>query len=402
MSIATVRVVNASVNYADLWIKPSFAVGIQALSGSVSGVSSDPASRAKMQLDGKIDRYSPVHIGGSLNVLSPALYTDVTMSFKDVDLTIVNPYSNYFTGYQIDKGKLSVDVTYKIDQRKLDAQQHFVIDQLELGAEVPSPGAMHLPLRLAVALLRDRNGVIDLPLPIAGSLDDPKFAIGPIIWKVFVNIIVKAATAPFALLGHLFGGGEHMNVVEFAPGSAALDKPASDQLAALVKALKERPQLKLDVPIVYSASTDRPQLAAVRLREALVARAQSGRTARKNPDSSADLLADPPQHFKLLLEEYKTDLGKDAQLPPSVLAVQQAKHKETPAYDPAIADLNAALIDHIQVSDADLDALGKERAKAIQDALLSDTQIDPARVFIVNGAVKPQSGDKVQVELAVK
>ena len=206
MTIGTVRLVNGSANYTDLWIKPSFAIGIQALGGTVTGLSSDPRSRAKVQLDGKIDRYSPWHLGGEVNVLSAALFTDLTMSFKDVDLTVVNPYSGHFAGYKIDKGKLSVDVTYKIDQRKLDAKQHFVVDQLELGERVESPDAVHLPLKIAVALLKDRHGVIDLDLPMNGSLDDPKFRIGPIIWKVFVNLITKAATAPFALLGHLFGG----------------------------------------------------------------------------------------------------------------------------------------------------------------------------------------------------
>ena len=174
MAIGTVRLVNGAANYTDLWIKPSFAIGIQALGGTVTGLSSDPRSRAKVQLDGKIDRYSPWHLGGEVNVLSAALFTDLTMSFKDVDLTVVNPYSGHFAGYKIDKGKLSVDVTYKIDQRKLDAKQHFVVDQLELGERVESPDAVHLPLKIAVALLKDRHGVIDLDLPMNGSLDDPQ------------------------------------------------------------------------------------------------------------------------------------------------------------------------------------------------------------------------------------
>src|SRR5256885_4304568 len=156
---------------SDLWIKPSFAVGIQTLEGTVTGLSSDPTSRAKLDIDGKVDRYSPVHIGGTLNLLSAALFTDVTMSFKELDLTIVNPYSGHFAGYRIDKGKLSVDVSYKIEQRKLGAQQHFVVDQLQLGDRVDSPDAVHLPLKIAVALLKDRNGVIDINLPMSGSLD---------------------------------------------------------------------------------------------------------------------------------------------------------------------------------------------------------------------------------------
>jgi Domain of Unknown Function (DUF748) len=402
MAIGTVTLINGTANYADLWIKPSFAIGIQSLHGTISGLSSDPKSRAKVKLNGKVDRYSPLQIEGVANLLSAALYTDIKLSFKDLDLTVVNPYSGHFAGYKIDKGKLSVEVTYKIDQRRLEAAQHFVVDQLELGDRVESPDAVHLPLKIAVALLKDRNGVIDLNLPMTGSLDDPHFSIGPIIWKMFVNLIVKAATAPFALLGHLFGGGEHMNIVEFAPGSAELDPPAKDQLASLAKAMAERPQLKLDVPIAYSVPVDRPRMAARRLHQELLARVLNTREGRRHPDSAGELaLADPQQHFKLLIEQYREDLGKDAAVPPTALAVQQAKRGETPPYDPAIADLKAALIDHVQIADADLAALGKQRALAIQGALVAG-QVDPGRVFIVVAPPQPEAGDKVKVEMAVK
>jgi hypothetical protein len=403
MTIGTVTLINGTANYADLWIKPSFAISILSLHGAITGLSSDPKSRAKVKLDGKVDKYSPLQIEGEANLLSAALYTDIKMSFKDLDLTVVNPYSGHFAGYKIDRGKLSVDVSYKIDQRKLNAAQHVVIDQLELGDRVESPDAVHLPFKIAVALLKDRHGVIDLDLPMTGSLDDPQFSIWPIVWKVLVNVIVKAATAPFALLGHLFGGGDHMNIVEFAPGSAELDQPAKDQLTSLVKGMKERPQLKLDVPIVYSTSIDRPRMAAKLLHQELVARVQNTREGKQHPDTAAEVaLADPKQHFKLLVEQYKEDLGKDTALPPTALAVQEAKRSETPAYDPAIADLKAALIGHIQVPDTDLQALGKQRAQAIQGVLLADTEVDPGRVFIVVAPPKPDSGDKVKVELAVK
>jgi hypothetical protein len=402
MSIGAFRMVNGSADYTDLWIKPSFALGMQALHGAVTGLSSDPSSRARVQFDGKLASFSPLHIAGEVNLLSAALYTDITLSFKDLDLTIVNPYSGYFVGYKIDKGKLSVDVSYKVEQRQLSATQHFVVDQLELGDPVESPEAMHLPLKLAVALLKDRNGVIDVPFPMSGSLDDPTFSIGPIIWKMFVNLIAKAATAPFALLGRLFGGGENVNIMEFAAGSAELNNSAQDQLVALNRAMQERPQLKLDVPIVSSQGLDRPQLAQVRLREALAARVASTRQGRKHPQDAAELaLADPAKHLQLLVEQFQADLGKDAPLPASALAVQAGKKKEPADLDAAIADLEAALVNHLQIPDADLEALGRSRAQAIQNALLSNGQIDPARVFIVNPTPKPDSGDTVKVELAV-
>ena len=404
VSIGAVTLVNGSANYSDLWIKPSFAIGIQSLGGRITGLSSDPRSRAKVQLNGKVDRYAPWQLTGEVNLLSAAFFTDLTMSFKDVDLTVVNPYSGHFVGYKIDKGKLSVDVHYKVEQRKLDAAQHFVIDQLELGDRVESPDAVHVPLKIAVALLKDRNGVIDLSLPMNGSLDDPKFRVGPILWQMFTNLLVKVAAAPFALLGHLFGGGnEHLNIIEFDGGSATLEKPAQDQLASIAKAMKERPQMKLDVPMVFADTIDRPALAASALRRELQARELTTRAGRKHPDTALDLaLADPEKHFKLLLEEYQAELGKGKPLPPSVVAVQQAKRTETPPYDQAISDLNAALIDHVQVADSDLEALGKQRAQAIQGMLVSGGEVETSRVFIVKTPPTPQSGDRVKVELAVK
>jgi hypothetical protein len=220
---------------------------------------------------------------------------------------------------------------------------------------------------------------------------------------MFTNLLVKVAAAPFALLGHLFGGGnEHMNIIEFDAGSAELAKPSQDQLASVAKALKERPQLKLDVPMVFADAIDRPALAAVRLRSELNARELTTREGRRHPDTALELaLADPEKHFKLLLEQYQAELGKDNSLPPSVVAVQQTKGKDTPPYDAAITDLNAALLQHVQVPDSDLEALGKERAQAIQGALVNG-QVETSRVFIVNAPAKPQSGDKVKVELALK
>jgi hypothetical protein len=316
MSIGVIRVVDGSANYADFWIKPNFAVGIQTLNGTIEGLSSDPKSRAKVRLEGKVDRYAPVSINGELNLLAATVYSDIKMSFKGLELTTVTPYSAHFAGYKIDKGKLSVDLYYKVDQRKLNAEQHFVIDQLQLGEQVDSPEAVHLPLKLAVALLKDRNGVIDLPLPITGSLDDPQFKVGPIIWHAIVNLLEKAVTAPFAALGRLFGGhGEEMKFIDFDPGSATLDAASKEKLDSLGKALQEHTQLQLDVPIVFSQDIDAPILAKQKLDQRLIATVKNGKKAPANqpPDSA---LADPLQHYRLLLAEFQTDLGKDADLPP--------------------------------------------------------------------------------------
>ncbi len=407
ISISTVRFINGSANYADFWIQPNFAVGIQTLNGSIDGLSSDPKSRARVKLDGKVDRYAPVTIDGQMNLLAAAVYSDIKMSFRGLELTTMTPYSGRFAGYKIDKGKLSVDLDYKIDHRVLTAEQRFVIDQLQLGEPVASPDAVHLPLKLAVALLKDRNGVIDIPLPISGSLDDPQFKIGPIIWRAVLNLFERVATAPFAALGRLFGGGhgEEMKFVDFDPGSADLDDPSKEKLSALAKALQEHTQLQLDVPLVYSTDLDKPVLAKRRLNRRLFERAYGDKRPPPPPgsDPSQDpALADPLRHYRLLLAEYQAELGKNAELPPSAQAIQNAKRKqEAPPVQSAIPELEDALIDHVEVTDIALQDLGKRRAQAIQDALLADGGIDAARVFVINGPAKTDNG-KVRVEMALK
>ncbi len=188
VSIGAVRIVNGAANFADFWIQPNYAVNLQNMNGSILGLSSDPKSRAKVEFEGKVDRYAPAKISGEINLLSAALYTDLKVSFKGVEMTSVTPYSGRFAGYKIEKGKLSIDVAYLVENRTLTAKQRFVIDQLELGERVESADAVRLPLKLAVALLKDRNGVIDIDLPMTGSLDDPQFRMGPLIWKAFVGL----------------------------------------------------------------------------------------------------------------------------------------------------------------------------------------------------------------------
>ena len=396
VSIGTVVLANGSANYADQWIQPHFAIGIQQLNGTIDGLSSDPASRAKIDLNGSVDRYAPAHIWGETNLLSQATYTDISMSYRGIELTGVTPYSGHFAGYKISKGKLTVDLKYHIENRQLTASHHIVVDQLQLGDKVESPDAVNLPLKLAVALLKDRNGVIDLDLPVTGSLDDPQFRIGPIIWKVFVNLLEKAVTAPFSLLGHLFGGGDQVNIVEFAPGSAVLDATAVARLASVAKALDARPGLELDVPGTYSSVTDGPALAQQRLQDQLRKRAGS-------PDD-APLPTDPALLFNLLLAQFHEELGAKAPLPPATNAIATAKKTKgaTPDYAPANAELTAALLERIKIDDAQLQSLGTRRAHAVQDALLQGTNIDPARVFLINGTAQPPPGPTVRLELALK
>lgn len=405
ISIGRIQVTNGAANFTDLWIRPNYAVSLQELAGSISGLTSDLSSRAKMKLEGKVDRYAPALIEGDVNLLSASLYTDLKVKFDGVDMASVTPYSGRFAGYRIEKGKLSIDVAYHVENRQLKAEQRFVIDQLQLGERVESPEAVHLPLKIAVALLKDRNGVIDIGLPVTGSLDDPKFRIGPIIWKAVVNLLTKIATAPFALLGSLFGGGEDMNLVDFEPGLAALDAGGQEKMAALLKGMKERPQLQLDVPGTFSPDLDRPVLAARKLEEKLMVLAaqQSSPAARKRaPETAAP--SDPARRFDLLVGQYRLDFGADAALPAvsQEIITARKKTREGLAYEAANGELTEALHKKSVVSDQDLEALGQARARAIQDALLGQGEIEAARVFMIAATAKPPAAGKVRLELALK
>lgn len=406
--IDSVTINDGSMNFADFWIQPNYAVSVQSLNGTIAGLSSDPASRAKLELEGKVDRYAPATIGGEVNLLSASLFTDIQMKFAGVEMTSVTPYSGRFAGYKIEKGKLTVDLSYHVENNQLNAKQKFVIDQLQLGEKVDSPDAVSLPLKLAVALLKDRNGVIDIDLPMTGSLDDPKFRIGPLVWKLFVGLLTKIATAPFALLGKLFGGGEEMNFVEFDPGATALDPAGQEKMAGLLKALQERPSLQVDVPMAYSAELDGPMLGRQQLDKTLAVLAANERSAKKRVDPEADAaaLADPERRFELLTAQYRAAVGAEAPLPAQALAYEALKKKErTPeALSAASAELETELIRKQPVPDLALEELGKARAQSVQEVLLGGGQVDPGRVFVITADAKPASAadSKIRMELSLK
>ena len=261
---------------------PNFATGIHNLEGTVLGLSSKADSRAKVDIHGSVDEFSPVSISGEVNVFGRGVVRQSSLSFRNIELSTFNPYSGKFAGYNISKGKLTTELHYKVEGRNLDAQHHITIDQLEFGDKTESKDAVSLPIKLAVALLKDRDGVIDLNIPVTGTLDDPKFRLAPIIWKVFVNILEKAVTAPFALLGSLFGGGPDLQFIDFKPGVADLDQAALDKAQAMVKALNARPQLKIEVPIAVVADLDRPRLVEAKL-QAEIQGAQTARGHGKSP-----------------------------------------------------------------------------------------------------------------------
>ncbi len=397
IGIGVVRVEAGSMNFADFSVQPQFAAGIHELAGTITGVSSKGDSRATVALAGKVDRFAPVTIAGKLNFLSAKTYADVRMSFKNLELTGLSPYSGKFAGYWIDKGKMSADLDYRIDDRRINANHHIVVNQLQLGKHVDSPDATSLPIRLGIALLKDSDGVIDIELPVTGSLDDPDFRVGKIIWKVFINLLTKAVTSPFRLLGSLFGGGDELEFMEFSAGDARLDDATRARAASLVKALAARPGLSIDVPMAYSTELDGPALAAAKWQAELETRAARRLGADAGEAGQLARLQATPAAYRSLLEEaYADAFGHKATMPaaqPGTTA-DQAKAAAT-------AWLESALRSHAAIGPRELEALASARASAVQAALLDGTGIDPSRVFVVKAPPQAATGDRLRLQLVL-
>ncbi len=394
VKIGVVRIARGHTNFTDYTLKPRFEISIEQLEGQIEGLTSAADSRATVQLEGQVDRYAPARIDGAINPLAAEAFVDLAASFRNIELTTFDPYSGKFAGYHIDKGKLTIETRYRVENRELDANHKFIVNQLELGEKVDSPDAVSLPLKLAVALLKDRNGVIDLDLPVTGSLDDPQFKLGPIIWKAFVSLIGKIVTAPFALLGNLFGGGEDLSYIDFAPGSDGLSDSARAKLETLKKALAERPGLKLDVPAPVVPDADRDALAALAWDRAVSEAGQPAGTADESWRTNRE------EYLGRLRAMYRANTGAAPGIPtPPKPAEGQAP---TDAVEYAIGALEPELRAAIDIPDEAVADLGEARAKTVRDAVLEDGLVDPVRVFIITGEPAALTDGSVRMQLSLK
>ncbi len=360
-TIGTVTLTDGSLNFADYSLSPNFDIGIQRLNGSITGLSSKELARADVELGGEVDNYAPVTIGGQINPLSGVAYTDITMKFDGIDLTTFTPYFSKFAGYKVQQGKLRLNLHYRLNNRHLDADNKIVLNQLVLGEKVQSPDATSLPVKLAVALLKDSKGVIDLDIPISGSLDDPEFSVFPIILKALVNTLWKMVTAPFALLSGLFGGGEDLQYVLFDAGVDSLSADQQPKVEALVKGLTDRPGLQLEVKGCSSPIEDRNALA------------QAALAANVRPGEVAPLSA---QDGKRILELYRATFRED---PEKLLGEGRQEGRDSLLVPLA----TQRLLDSVQVTNDDLRALAQRRAAAVMGYLCRVRGIDPGRVFLL-------------------
>ena len=377
---------NGHIDFSDKNIKPNYSANMLNLTGSVTGLSSKEFSRADVALKGNLGYGSPIDITGKINPLGKDLYADIKVSFQDIELSPLTPYSNKFLGYPITKGKLNFNVSYLIDKRKLDSENKVLINQLTFGDKVESPNAIKAPVTLAVSLLTDRKGQINLDIPVSGSLDDPKFSIWPIVWQVIVNLITKAVTSPFALLSSLTGGGEELSFIEFDYGSAAVTDDGQKKINMIGKALNERPNIKLDIEGYVDADKDKAELKRAEFNRQINAQKLKEMLAKgEQPVAFAQIKLSAQEYDKYLKQAYRAATFTK---PRNILGMQ----KDLPP-----AEMEKLMMANIEITDSDLRQLAAKRAQNVRELILKSGDIAADRIFIVEPrTLVPEKKEKVK------
>ena len=398
------QILNGSIRFADESISPRFHAPINDLHGSIYNLSTARTAIARVALAGQvINRYSPVSIRGAFNPYGLGRDTDIRAGFQNIQLPIFDPYSDRYAGYAIAQGILSAQFRYRIDNGRLNADHRIEVDQLQWGGASASHDRVGWPIRLATALLKDRNGVIRIHLPVTGSLNDPDFHIASIVWTMLLHLLEKAALAPFDLIGQLFAGAAQAQYVAFRPGSAALPHTAGASLAALSQALAARPALNVDIPAGPGGRADAVALKNERI-EALalthVHRAPSGGFA-----------ALPAREQRRTLEAlYRTRLHRRPVYPaPPVTSPAANATAKIPAaarrlerMHRQIRWLRAQLRPTVHLAPGALVALGLARAQTIQNALLAHGTLSPNRVFLTTTQSGLPAHGRVRLQLQLR
>jgi len=382
ISIGKINLQAGNVYFSDFFVKPNYSANLTGVQGSISELK--PETPGDIAIQAKLDNAAPVDIQGKINPFSKDLYMDIIADAREIELNPMSPYSIKYVGYGIERGELSFKVKYKVENRKLDAQNQIILNQLTFGEKVESPTATKLPVLLAVALLKDRNGVIDVNLPISGSLDSPEFSVGGIILRIIINIITRAVTSPFTLLGAAFGGGsggEELSYIEFDYGRSNLTQTAEARIKTIATAMNNRPALKLDI----SGRVD-PVNDLEGLKQTSVERKVKGQKMKElvrqgtAPKSVDDVQVDKAEYERYLKAAYG-----DESFPKPRNVIGLAK-------DLPVAEMESLMLKNAQATDDDLRNLANRRAQAVQERLLASGQVTADRLSIV--AAKPVSSEE--------
>ncbi|MBB84557.1 MAG: hypothetical protein CL931_12175 [Deltaproteobacteria bacterium] len=369
--------------------EPHFEISLDALSGAIEGLSSENDARARVDLNGKVDKVAPVRIAGQINPLSGEAYTDLRVTVEGVSLPSFTPYSGRFVGLAIDRGKLALDLDYKLNARHLEASNLVQLDQFEFGDKVDSDDATSLPVGLAVAVMRDTSGNIAIPLPIEGDIDDPDFSILGLVGQALVNVVTKVATSPFAAVAGLVGAsGDDLAQVAFTSGSPRISEVESTELASLVPILVERPALHLEIrgradPVADARGLRREKIEAV---VRLDAYERMSSRAREQVGDPAAVVLDLDDRLDGLDRLTRARLGQRARdLVPSESLPPRGEERDRVVSEAALDALAA----EVELAESDWRRLARARAAAIQGALLASAEISADRLYLTEVEIGP-------------
>jgi hypothetical protein len=404
VSIERVRVENAAVDFSDLSLVLPFAAKIQELGGAVQGLSTDRASRAVAKLEGRVEEFGLARIDGSLATFDPRAFLDMTVAFRNIEMSPLSAYSVTFAGRRIASGRLSLDLQYKIDKGALAGDNKVELNKLVLGERVEAPGALSLPLDLAVALLTDSEGKIAVAVPVKGNVNDPQFSYGHLVWQAIATVITNIVSAPFrALFG---GGGEAVESIAFDPGRSTLLPPEREKLKRLAEALDKRPQLKVVVEGQYS-DADRAALRRRDVAHAIAVQLDAEAAGEEPPPVNArDAKTQRAMEALFVKRTSEQDLaafvadtgkarGKPVDRVSALSALVGRPSADGAFYDALLARLNATA----PLPGDALDKLALARTTAVAEHLEKALSVAPARVQRKDGTAA--EGERARLALDV-
>jgi uncharacterized protein involved in outer membrane biogenesis len=376
IKIDQISLQRGEIAFSDSHIKPNFQAQLLDIGGTIAGLSSEKDRYADVNLRGKLYRSSPLEITGKIGPFADNLFVDLSMNFKNIDLTRWNPYARKYVGYTVEKGNLHLELKYLIVRKKLDSQNNIVFDRLTLGEKVDSPDATTLPVKFAISLLQDRNGEIQLGIPVAGELDDPKFSLGSIIMNALKNLIMKAVTAPFALLGALLpqGVGE-INHVDMEYAAGKITDEGIKKLDALAKILGDRPNLELDIQGCVETEKGRELLTQELFARKLKTQKMKEMMKQGASGVSIDQITVGPDETQKYLK-----MAYDEEFPKGLLKSAFTKN-------PSTEEMKSQLLTRIQVSDEDVNSLAYDWALKVKEYLLESGKVEPRRLFVLEPAI---------------
>lgn len=393
VTVGVVKLAKAAATFEDYSVQPSVHTGLSDLTGTIKGLSSKELARADVHLTGRVGKVAQLKIAGVINPLTEDAFTDLTITLGGMDLTAEGPYSGKYVGYGLAKGKLSIDLKYKVSKKQLEAENKIAVDQLTFGDKVDSPDAVSLPVKLAVALLTDRNGRIDIDLPIRGDLKDPDFKYGRVVVSALLNLLTKIVASPFTLMSKLIPGGsegEDLQFIEFSPGSATVTEGELKKLEVLAKGLEERPGLRLDITGTSDPTLDR---AAIGLRKLKVLLSAMRQRERRQASSKSEELSSEDE-ARLVAELYEKQRAQIEKTAPS-------KTTEAAPTPLTVMEMKQRLAEAIPVDEPELRALARERAEQVRDQLIEGGRLAGERVFLQETDQTASGNEQVRSRLTI-